>query len=255
MGYTRQLLSALFVLVAFLPVEAATVGVAVASNFTATLRQLAVAFKRETGHELRISSASTGKLYTQIVQGAPYDVFLAADADRPARLARSGLAVASSRFTFAQGQLLLWSPQSGFAGDGTKVLAQGGFRHLAIANPKTAPYGAAAKQVLESLGLWTVLKPRLVRGENIGQTFQYVATGAADLGFVSRSQAHVLGDKDDYRWPVPTQLYAPIRQQAVLLSRSADNPAAISFLTFLKTDEATELIVENGYLTGDETSR
>lgn len=252
----RQLLLTLAILLPTTgPLKAATVNVAVASNFNATLQRLAVAFRRESGHELRISSASTGKLYAQIVQGAPYDIFLAADADRPQRLALLGLAVANSRFTYAQGQLLLWSPRSEFTDEGSEVLAHGGFRHLAIANPKTAPYGVAAKQTLESLGLWAILKPRLVRGENIGQTFQYVATGAADLGLVSHSQAKTLDNEDGYRWPIPAYLHSPIRQQAILLNRGADKPGAIAFLTFLKTDKAAELIVESGYLTGDERSR
>lgn len=253
--YTGRLLFILCVLITPPPLQAATVNVAVASNFAATLRLLATAFNRESGHQLRISSASTGKLYAQIVQGAPYDVFLAADSDRPERLVHSGLAVADSRFTYARGRLLLWGPRSGFAGDGAEILTQGRFRHLAIANPKTAPYGVAARQTLESLDLWEAIEPRLVRGENIGQAFQYVASGAAELGLVSRSQPTALNAGAGYGWPVPSHLHTPIRQQAVLLMRGADNPAATTFLTFLRSDTAAALIAEAGYLVDDKGDR
>jgi molybdate transport system substrate-binding protein len=253
--YIGRLLFILCVLITPPPLKAATVNVAVASNFAATLRLLATAFNRESGHQLRISSASTGKLYAQIVQGAPYDVFLAADSDRPERLVHLGLAAGDSRFTYARGRLLLWSPRSGFAGDGVEILTQGRFRHLAIANPKTAPYGVAARQALESLGLWETIEPRLVRGENIGQTFQYVASGAAELGLVSRSQLPALNAGAGYDWPVPSHLHTPIRQQAVLLARGAGNPAATDFLIFLRSDIAAALIAEAGYLVGDGGDR
>ena len=150
------------------------------------------------------------------------------------------------------GQLAI---RSGFAGDGVEILTQGRFRHLAIANPKTAPYGVAARQALESLGLWETIEPRLVRGENIGQTFQYVASGAAELGLVSRSQLPALNAGAGYDWPVPSHLHTPIRQQAVLLARGAGNPAATDFLIFLRSDIAAALIAEAGYLVGDGGDR
>ena len=226
-----------------------TVNVAVASNFNHTLRQLAPLFLASTGHRLRISPASTGKLYAQIRHGAPYDVFLAADSERPLRLVREGLALADSRRTYAVGRLVLWSPSLEFTGDAKRVLSSDRYRHLAIANPDVAPYGAAAEQTLRVMGLWDKLQPRLARGENIGQAFQFVVSGAAELGLVSGAQLVTLARNDGYQWWVPADLHAPIRQQAVLLRDASDKAAAGEFLQFLLGREAAELIRGNGYLT------
>jgi molybdate transport system substrate-binding protein len=230
------------------PCRAEVVDVAVASNFTDTLRKLAPLFRQSTGHELRISSASTGKLYAQIYHGAPYDLFLAADSARPKRLVEEGLALKGSRFTFALGRLVLWSPKDRFQQTGPELLQNHTFRRLAIANPKTAPYGAAAQQVLKAMGLWDQLRGRLARGENIGQTFQFVASSAADIGFVALSQVRSMPSVGDgYQWQVPDDLYQPIRQQAVLLNRGRDKESAHSFLLFLRGADAVALIRDSGY--------
>lgn len=229
--------------------RAADASVAVAANFTDAANDLARAFNEDTGHSVRISTGSTGKLYAQIRHGAPFDVFLAADGKRPGLLVEEGLARADSRFTYAVGRLALWSPDGDLiSGDGPTILREGKFRHLAIASPKLAPYGAAAKQTLEALGLWDELSPRLVQGENIGQTFQFVATGNAELGFVALSQVMSphLADKGS-RWEVPGDLYDPVRQDAVLLKHGGDNDAARAFLAFLRGDKARALITSYGY--------
>ncbi len=236
------------------PVRAGEASVAVAANFLRPLRALAATFREETGHALRISAGSTGALYAQIRNGAPYEVFLAADAARPMRLEAEGLAVPGSRFTYAVGRLALWSPDARLiGGDGAAVLRQGDFRHLAIAEPKTAPYGRAAKEALGTLGLWDALESRLVRGLNVAHAFQLVATGNAELGFVALSQ--VSGPEDGVRgsrWQVPAGLYRPIRQDAVLLARGAGNPAAKALMAFLKGPTARETIAAFGYATGGE---
>lgn len=231
---------------------AAKVNVAVASNFVNTLRQLAEPFSRASGHELIISSASTGKLYAQILHGAPYDLFLAADEARPQRLLEQGYASRESLFTYAVGRLVLWSPLSHQQSNGARLLADGGFQHLAIGNPRTAPYGKAAQQALKSLGLWERLQDRLVRGENIGQAFQFVATGAAELGLVALSQLQDYDSTAGYRWLVPTERYTPIRQQGVLLERSRKKPEAVAFADFLTSAAASRIIRANGYLLDGE---
>jgi len=230
------------------PAPAAEVRVAVAANFVGTLDRLGKTFQAGSGNTLLVSSGSTAKLYAQIRNGAPYDVLLAADAEHPQRLEQEGLAVAGSRFTYARGQLALWSRDPGRVDAEAKVLRTSDFRHLAIANPSIAPYGAAAQQTLQHLGLWETLTPHLVRGEDIGQAFQFVQSGNAELGFVALAQIRQL--KPDARgsyWLVPAKLYAPIEQQAVLLTRASDNAAARAFLTFLRSRQARELIQADGY--------
>jgi molybdate transport system substrate-binding protein len=232
---------------------AAEVRVAVAANFTAPCEEIARAFEKASRHHVAVSSGSTGKLAAQIQNGAPFEVLLAADAERPALLEKDGTAVAGSRFTYALGRLVLWSPDPALVDGGGKVLASGSFRHLAIANPKLAPYGAAAEQVLNGLGLWQRLEPRLVQGEDIGQTYQFVASGAAELGFVALSQIRAAASGDagakvkGSQWIVPEASYRPIGQQAVLLARGKDNPAARAFLDFLKGAEARSVIERYGY--------
>jgi len=228
--------------------HADTVAVAVAANFTAPMQQIAAAFEQHTGHTAQLSFGSTGKLYAQIRNGGPYDLFLSADADRPARLEAEGAGVAGSRFTYAVGQLVLWSADPDRVDPEGKVLAAGGFDHLAIANPKTAPYGAAAMEVLTQLGLADTLEGRLVRGENIAQTWQFVATGNAQLGFVAAAQLFKDGRPlGGSRWNVPASMHAPILQDAILLQRGADNAAAKALVDFLKSDKAAGIIRGFGY--------
>lgn len=223
--------------------------VAVAANFSEVAERLAKDFERESGHKLTFVAGSTGKLHAQIVNGAPFDAFLAADQESPGRLEKEGLAVAGSRFTYATGRLTLWSREPGRVGrDGAATLRQGKFRLLAMANPALAPYGAAAKQTLESLDLWASVKDRIVMGETIGQAHALVASGNAELGFVALSS--VLSPRNEIkgsRWDVPAHLHAPIRQDAVLLARSAGNAAARGFLGFLRSAKAKPLMATYGY--------
>ena len=224
--------------------RADSVHVAVATNFAPTCRAIADAFTVATQHEAVISDGSTGKLFAQIENGAPFEVFLSADAERPRRLEADRQAVAGTRFAYALGRLALWSARDDFVRD-EAVLRSDDFAHLAIANPELAPYGVAARDVLEHLGLWDRLQPKLVRGEDIGQTFHFVSSGNAELGFVALSQ--LAGEKGGSRWLVPAKLHAPIEQQVVLLQTGKDDPAARAFLDFLKGREARLLIERAGY--------
>ncbi len=226
---------------------AAEVSVAVAANFTDAARQIAQRFQETTGHSAKISYGSTGKLYAQIQNGAPFEVFLAADTERPIKAEEEGLAVPGSRFIYARGKLALWSAKAGLFGDGVAYLENNTFDHLAIANPDTAPYGLAARQVMAHLDLLSVLKPKLVQGDSIAQTFQFVATGNAEAGFVALSQVKGWQGDPGSTWEVPTEYYAPIEQAAVLLQTGAGNPAARAFLDFLKSDAAREIITAYGY--------
>ncbi|MGH6944838.1 MAG: molybdate ABC transporter substrate-binding protein [Geminicoccaceae bacterium] len=229
--------------------SAAEATVATAANFAAPVEKLSELFKNETGHEIAVVIGSTGQLYAQITNGAPFDVLLAADQERPKRLADEGQGEASSLFTYAIGRLALWSSDPDvIAKDGTSTLRAGDFRHLAIAKPELAPYGAAAQQTLEALGLWDRVQDKIVQGENIGQTFQMVATGNAELGFVALSYVLDPGNTTPgSRWDVPVELYAPIRQDAILLKHGASNEAARAWLTFLRSPQALEVIQGFGY--------
>ena len=228
--------------------RADVVQVAVAANFTAPARALAEVFARTTGHEAKLSFGATGAFYTQIKNGAPFDVLLAADNERPARLEKEGDTVPGSRFTYATGQLVLWSAKPGFVDDQGAVLKGGHFGKIAIANPKNAPYGAAAVEAMEKLGLAATLQPKLVTGESIGQTFNFIATGNAELGFVALAQV-LEGDKlkSGSMWVVPAQYHAPIIQDAVILNRAASNPAAKAWMELLKTPQSKALIRSYGY--------
>jgi molybdate transport system substrate-binding protein len=230
------------------PALAGSVTVAVASNFTRTAEDIAARFTKQSGHTVSFSAGSSGKLYAQVGNGAPFDVFLSADAERPERLEQDGLAVAGSRFTYALGRLVLWSNDPALK-DCKAALAAGRFRHLSIANPKTAPYGVAALAVLARLGVPAEsLGGRLVQGENIAQTLQFVASGGAQLGFVALSQLRgASAPVGSCRWEVPADLHAPLLQQAVLLRRAGGNAAAAEFLRFLRADTARELIRRDGY--------
>ena len=228
--------------------RADVVQVAVAANFTAPARALAEVFARTTGHEAKLSFGATGAFYTQIKNGAPFDVLLAADDERPARLEKEGDTVAGSRFTYATGQLVLWSAKPGFVDDQGAVLKGGHFGKIAIANPKNAPYGAAAVEAMEKLGLAATLQPKLVTGESIGQTFNFIATGNAELGFVALAQVLEGGKlKSGSMWVVPAQYHAPIIQDAVILKRAANNPAAKAWMELLKTPQSKALIRSYGY--------
>lgn len=233
----------LFALLVPFPALADTVKVAVAANFTNVMKELAAGFTRATGHKAILSFGSTGKLYAQIINGAPFAVFLAADQERPKLLETEGRA--SGRFTYATGKLVLWSAKPDFVDPGGRVLVDGDFDRLAIANPRTAPYGVAALEVLDRLGLGTALTPRLVRGDSVSQTYQFVATGSAELGFVALAQ--VLPNPGGSRWEPPVSLYTPIRQDAVLLKRGADQRAAQALMQYLKGTEARALIARSGY--------
>jgi molybdate transport system substrate-binding protein len=218
--------------------------VAVAANFMDAAKEIAAAFKARTGHEAVLSFGASGPFYTQITQGAPFQVFLSADDARPKKLVEDGLAVPESRFTYAIGTLVLWSKTPGLV-TGAETLKSGRFAKLSICNPVAAPYGAAAVETMKSLKLYDQLQPRLVEGANITQAFQFVETGNAELGFVALSQ--LTGNDTGSRWVVPRELYAPIRQDAVLLKAGANNPAAAGFIGFLKGPEGRAIIQKYGY--------
>ena len=229
-------------------VSAEEVQVAVAANFSAPMQVIAAAFKKDTGHKARLAFGSTGKFYAQIKNGAPFQVLLSADAETPARLEREGMTVAATRFTYAIGKLALWSAKKGMVDGSGTVLSKGGYAHLAIANPKLAPYGAAAIEVLKHLSLLEAVQPRLVQGENIAQTYQFVASGNAELGFVALSQITKDGKLiKGSAWIVPTNLHAPIRQDAVMLVNGKGNAAASALMAYLKSDKAKAVIRAYGY--------
>jgi molybdate transport system substrate-binding protein len=226
-------------------VPAAQTNVAVAANFTEAAREIAVAFKAKTGHEAVLSFGASGQFYTQITQGAPFQVFLSADDARPKKLTDDSLAVPGSRFTYAIGKLVLWSKTPGLV-KGEETLKTASFAKLSICNPVAAPYGAAAVQTMKSLKLHESLQPKLVEGATITQAYQFVETGNAELGFVALSQ--LTGPETGSRWMVPQELYSPIRQDAVLLKSGADNEAATGFIAFLKGPEARIIIEKYGYV-------
>ncbi|MBK6867316.1 MAG: molybdate ABC transporter substrate-binding protein [Burkholderiales bacterium] len=249
MRCTLRRLSALMAALAFsAAAQAEVVQIAVAANFTAPAKALAEIFARTSGHQAQLSFGATGAFYTQIKQGAPFDILLAADDERPARLEKEGDTVAGSRFTYAIGQLVLWSAKPGFVDDQGAVLKGGHFAKIAIANPKLAPYGAAAVEAMDKLGLTAALQPKLVTGESIGQTYNFIATGNADLGFVALAQVLDGGKlKSGSAWVVPAQHHAPIIQDAVILKRAAGNPAAKAWMDLMRTPQAKEFIRSYGY--------
>ncbi|ODT66198.1 MAG: molybdate ABC transporter substrate-binding protein [Pelagibacterium sp. SCN 63-23] len=238
---SRLFLSAILLASTALAAQAETVNVAVAANFTAVAEELAGLFEAETGHKAELSFGATGQLYTQITQAAPFGVFLAADIARPQKAIAEGLAVDDSFFIYAEGRLVLYGPGRDLA-DGEAALAAN-FSKLAIADPAAAPYGQAAVETLTALGRYDGLADKLVQGENISQTLQFVESGNAELGFVAASQ--VLGQPG--QWLVPAELHAPIAQGAVLLKEGAANPAALAFIDFLRSDPAVSIIEASGY--------
>ncbi|MDM7943210.1 MAG: molybdate ABC transporter substrate-binding protein [Hydrogenophaga sp.] len=245
--FSRSLWSALLLLVAG-SLHAAEAQVAVAANFAEPIKAIAAVLEKTTGHTLKITVGSTGRLYAQIRNGAPFDVLLAADTKTPAQLDTDGLAQPGSRFTYATGKLVLWSADATRVDAQGAVLKSGGFRKLATANPKTAPYGAASIEVIDKLGLLAALTPKLVQGESIGQTYNFAFTGNAEIALVAMSQVLEGGKlKSGSMWVVPQNLYAPIRQDAVLLKTGAGNPAAKALMALLKSPDTQALIRSFGY--------
>ena len=228
--------------------QADEVQVAVAANFTAPIQAIARPFERDTGPKVVSAFGSTRGLYTQIKNGAPFDVFLAADASTPAKLESEGATLPGSRFTYAIGKLVLWSAQPGYVDEQGAILKRNDFKHLSITNPKTAPYGLAAIQVIEHLGLSQALAAKLVEGSTITQAYQFVASGNAELGFVAFSQVFKDGKLSGGSvWLVPDEFHQPILQDAVILVRGKDNPAAQALLDYLKGAQATAVIKAYGY--------
>lgn len=228
--------------------HAADVSVAVASNFAQPLKMIAVEFEKDTGHKLSITPGATGKFYAQISNGAPFEVLIAADDETPARLEKEGKAVAATRFTYATGRLVLWSPKAGVVDDNGAVLKTGNFQYLAIANPKVAPYGLAAVQTMQKLGVLTQLEPKIVQGENIAQTQQFVFSGNVQLGFLALSQVFENGKlKAGSSWIVPENMYEPLRQDAILLNAGKNSTAAAALLDYLKSEKAKKIIASYGY--------
>ncbi|MDG1475312.1 MAG: molybdate ABC transporter substrate-binding protein [Porticoccaceae bacterium] len=221
-----------------------------ASNFAVPIKAITKVFKEKTGHNVILAFGSTGKHYAQITHGAPFDIFLAADKERPRLLERSGLIVDNSRFTYARGSLILWAPERSFDSLDAAIRNISSNDFVAIANPKLSPYGLAAKQVLQRMGLWLPLQAKIVRGENIAQAFQFVSTGNANVGFIAGSQLteNLLGQANTF-WSLPPSLYSPIDQQAVLLKTSKVRALNVSkeFLAFLKSTEGKEIIQKHGY--------
>jgi molybdate transport system substrate-binding protein len=239
---------AAWALMATASAHSADVNVAVAANFTAPMQKIAAAFEQDTGHKAVLSFGSTGKFYAQIKNGAPFHILLSADDETPARLEREGAAVAGTRFTYATGRLVLWSRQAGLVDDKGDVLRKGAFEHIAVADPRLAPYGAAAIETLNKLGLLQALQPKFVQGENIAQAYQFVLTGNASLGFVALSQVMADGKlREGSAWVVPASLHRPIQQDAVILSSGKDNPAAAALMAYLKGDKARAIIRASGY--------
>ena len=252
MRINKMMLLLLFSAGVFLsdPVTADTLKVAVASNALKAVEDIAQRFEKSTGHKILISAGSTSKLYTQIVHGAPYDIFLAANEREPQSLQERDLILPGSRFTYAVGRLVLFSKDPARIGtDGVSYLRGGKYQRLAIANPETAPYGKAAQEVLQSLGLWQSIGAKLVRGENIGQAFQYTVSGNVDAGFVAWSDVKQQGsDRSGSYWLAPASLYAPLRQQAVILKRSGSPGAAQAFFDYLRSDTVKKFLRDDyGY--------
>lgn len=228
--------------------KAEQVTVAVAANFSAPMQKIAQAFEQDTGHKAVLAFGSTGNLYAQIRNGAPFQVFLSADDETPLRLEKEGLVIAGTRFSYAVGRVVLWSRQPGLVDDKGEVLRSGKFERIAITNPKLAPYGAAVIEALNKLGLLSEIQPKFVQGENLTQTYQFIATENAPLGFIALSQVFVDGKfTQGSAWVVPASLHTPIRQDAVLLSKGGSSSAATALMAYLKTDKAKSIIRAYGY--------
>ena len=228
--------------------HAGEVSVAVAANFTAPMQKIAALFEQDTGHKAVLSFGATGKFYAQIKNGAPFGILLAADDTTPEKIAKEGLGDGATRFTYAIGQLVLWSKQAGYVDAEGKVLGKSDWQHIAIANPKLAPYGLAAMQTLDKLGLAAQVQPRVVTGENIGQTYQFAASGNAQLGFVALSQVMEGGKlREGSAWVVPAGMHEPIRQDAIMLKPAQGSEAATALMQYLRGDKARTIIKSYGY--------
>lgn len=229
------------------------INVAVASNFTSAMNDIVAEFEQHSGHKVLLSFGSSGKIYAQIKNGAPFQAFFSADQAKPAALQEDGLVVGHSRFTYAVGALALWSSKPGLVDDKASILKRGNFNKLALANPRLAPYGLAAVEVLESLQLKNATEPKWVQGENIAQTWQFVSTGNADIGFVALSQIMSEGKiVEGSVWVVPADLHSPIKQDAVLLRKGANSEAAIALLNFVRGEQSRKIIEAYGYRTSSE---
>ncbi|MDF2395724.1 molybdate ABC transporter substrate-binding protein [Pseudomonas sp. 3MA1] len=247
-GFASTGLAALFAVFALGSAQAAEVQVAVAANFTAPIQAIAADFEKDTGHKLVAAYGATGQFYTQIKNGAPFEVFLSADDSAPQKLESEGDTVKGSRFTYAIGTLALWSAKQGYVDSKGQVLKDNQYQHLSIANPKAAPYGLAATQVLAKLGLSDQVKDKIVEGQNITQAYQFVSTGNAELGFVALSQIYKDGKvSSGSAWIVPAQMHDPIKQDAVILNKGKDNPAAQALVDYLKGPKAAAIIKSYGY--------
>ena len=247
-SFTPGALAALIGCLAVTGVQADEVQVAVAANFTAPIQAIASDFEKDTGHKLIAAYGATGQFYTQIKNGAPFEVFLAADDSTPEKLEKEGDIVPGSRFTYAIGTLALWSAKDGYVDDAGKVLEKNQFKHLSIANPKAAPYGLAATQVLAKLGLTDKVKDKIVEGQNITQAYQFVSTGNAELGFVALSQIFKDGKvSHGSAWIIPETMHDPIKQDAVILKKGESNPAAKALTEYLKGPKAEAIIKSYGY--------
>ncbi len=235
------------VLLVVTPVFAEQALVAVAANFVPPFREIAMEFEKTTNHQLQVSGGSSGNFYSQIKNGAPFDVFFSADMERPKLLEDEGLGVKDTRFTYAIGRIVLWSSNADLI-KGEETLRSKKFKRLAIANPKTAPYGVAAMQALQKLELWESVQPQIVMGESIGQTIGFIESGNAQLGFVAMSQVldpRIKGQGS--RWDVPINLHEPIKQDVILLMKGKDNPAAKALLEFIGSPQARKIIEHYGY--------
>ncbi|MEW6682065.1 MAG: molybdate ABC transporter substrate-binding protein [Nitrospirota bacterium] len=239
--------SLLVVISLAIPARADQVTAAVAANFLPAFRSIAIEFERATGHRVQAIPGSSGRFYGQIRNGAPFDVFFSADQKRPQRLEDEGFAVRGSRFTYAIGRLVLWSPDSALV-SGATTLRSGRFKYVAMANPQLAPYGAAAQQVMMNLGLWNQLQPHIVRGESLGQTMGFITSGNAQMGFVALSQVvNSAMNPGGSRWEIPFDLYDPIDQDAVLLAKGRSNVAAGALLEYVRGHDARRIIERFGY--------
>jgi molybdate transport system substrate-binding protein len=236
-----------WLLLAALPAHADEVSVAVAANFTAPMKLIATEFEKDSGHKVVASFGSTGKFYAQIKNGAPFEILLAADDETPAKLVKENVGQAGSQFTYAIGKLVLWSAKPGFVDGAGAVLKKGDFAHLSLADPKLAPYGAAAVETLKALGAYEAVAPKLVTAENITQAYQFISSGNAELGFVALSQVLKDGKIEGSSWLVPANLYTPIRQDAVVLEPGKGKAAVDALMKYLKGDKARAIIKSFGY--------
>jgi molybdate transport system substrate-binding protein len=250
----RRTLLSLLLLLVWLPAGADEINIAVAANFLGTLQRLAPEFEQASGHHLVLSAGSSGQLYAQIKQGAPFDVFLSADSERPRLLETEGLSVAGSRFTYAIGTLVLWSPRVGVVDEGGKILHSLNFKMLAIANPDAAPYGAAAKQVLTAMGIWDQINRdgKIAQGQDINQAWQFAASGNADMAFIAKSQLNAVNAQNNgasgSSWEPPRSQYGEIDQDCIILASSTRQSAAQAFTRWLRTDrQAVGIVAAAGY--------